>query len=110
MPSANLLELTDATFDQTSAASPLPLLVDFTSTICAPCRAIAPHVASVADAYAGRARVAKVDVDVERELAVRFDVRAVPTLMVFKEGKVVAQMVGAAPRGKIEALLQKALG
>jgi thioredoxin 1 len=107
--STHVFEINDGNFDREAAGSPLPLLVDFTSTMCPPCRAIAPHVDAVAGAYAGRVRVGKCDVDDSRELAARFDVRAVPTLMLFREGRVVAQIVGAVPRAKIEALIAKAM-
>jgi thioredoxin 1 len=109
MPSANLLEIHDDNFDREAAGSPLPLLVDFTAPVCPPCRALAPQLDALADAYAGRVRVGKCDVDVSHELAARFDVRAVPTLMLFREGRVVGQIVGLVPRAKIEALIAKAM-
>ena len=108
MPSPNVLEITDANFDETALRSPLPVLIDFTAAWCSPCRAIAPHVDALADLYAGRLRVGKCDVDDNRELTAKLDIRAMPTLLILKEGRVVAQMVGAAPRAKIEAMIARA--
>lgn len=105
-----LLEITDANFDETALRSPTPVLVDFTAAWCAPCRTIAPHVEAVARAYAGRLKVGTCDVDANHALAVRLDVRSMPTLMMFREGRMVAQLVGAVPRAKIEALVERALG
>jgi thioredoxin 1 len=105
----NIVEITDANFSEQALASPLPVLIDFGAAWCAPCRAIAPHVDALAATHAGRLRVATCDVDANHELTARFDVRSVPTLLVLKEGRVVGQLVGAAPRARIEALIAKAL-
>jgi thioredoxin 1 len=105
----NVLEIHDANFDAEALRSPLPVLIDFTAAWCPPCRAIAPHVDAIAAAYAGRLRVGKCDVDGSPELAARLDVRSMPTLMLFKDGKLVAQIVGAVPRAKIESLVGRAL-
>src|SRR6185369_2782638 len=102
------LEITDANFDAEVLRSPLPVLVDFTAAWCAPCRAIAPHVESIAAAYAGRLRVGKCDVDANNQLTAQLDVRSMPTLMVFKDGRAIGQIVGAVPRAKIEALVTRA--
>ena len=110
MSNPNVLEIHDANFDAEALRSPVPVLVDFTAAWCPPCRAIAPHVDAIAAAYAGRVRVGKCDVDANPELTARLDVRSMPTLMVFKNGQVVGQMIGAAPRAKLEALVARALG
>lgn len=110
MPSAHVLTLTDRDFDASVLASPLPTLVDFTAAWCGPCRMIKPHVDAVAEHYAGRLRVGTCDVDENLEVATRYLVRSMPTLLLFKDGKVVGQIVGAVPRSKIEALVEKALG
>jgi thioredoxin 1 len=104
----SLVEITDANFEKEVLQSPVPVLVDFTAAWCPPCRAIAPHVAAIADAQAGTLKVGSCDVDGNNELVAKLDIRAMPTLMVFKAGKVVGQIVGAVPRAKIEALVAKA--
>ncbi|HEY2900614.1 MAG TPA: thioredoxin [Polyangia bacterium] len=110
MANENVIEINDTNFEQEALKSPLPVLVDFTAAWCAPCRMIAPHIDAIADAYAGRLRVGKCDVDANPELAAKLDVRSMPTLMVFKNGQVVGHMIGAAPRAKLEALVTRALG
>ncbi|HVV50424.1 MAG TPA: thioredoxin domain-containing protein [Polyangia bacterium] len=104
----NLVEITDANFDKEVLQSPLPVLVDFTAAWCPPCRAIAPHVEAIAGARAGALKVGTCDVDGNNELTAKLDIRAMPTLMVFKDGKVVGQIVGAVPRARIEALVARA--
>ncbi len=107
--SLNTIEITDANFEAEVAKSPLPVLVDFWAVWCGPCRAVAPHFESLAQEYAGRVRFGKCDVDVNQEIAARFDVRGVPMFLAFRDGKVVAQQLGAAPRAKLEELAKKAL-
>jgi thioredoxin 1 len=109
MRSEDLLEITDTNFDSLALKAPLPVLIDFTAAWCAPCRAIAPHIAAIARDYAGRLTVGNCDVDANSVLAARLDVRAMPTLLLFKDGQVVGQIVGAVPRPKIEALIARAL-
>ena len=106
---ARWMEMTDDNFDEQALRSQLPVWIEFTAAWCPPCRALAPHIAAIAKSYAGRLRVATCDVDANRELTVRLDVRAMPTVMVFKSGRVVGQIVGAAPRAKLEALVARAL-
>ena len=105
---ANLLEITDANFEKEVLQSPLPVLIDFTAAWRPPCRAIAPHVEAIAAAQAGTLKVGTCDVDGNNELTAKLDIRAMPTLMVFKDGRVVGQIVGAVPRAKIEALIARA--
>jgi thioredoxin 1 len=109
MFAANLIEIDDNNFSDVVATSAVPVLVDFTAAWCAPCRAIAPHVGAVATQYGERLRVVTCDVDANRGLAERFDVRSMPTLLMFNEGKVVGQIVGAVPRHKIEKLVESVL-
>ena len=110
MASQNLIDITELNFDEQALQSPVPVLVDFTAAWCAPCRMIAPHVDAIADAYAGRLRVGKCDVDANPALTARLDVRSMPTLMVFKNGQVVGHLIGAAPRARLEDLVTRALG
>jgi thioredoxin 1 len=102
-------EVTDATFEADVLRAPTPVLVDFQAAWCAPCRVTEPHVAALAAAYAGRVRVASCDADANHELVASLDVRGLPTFLMFKDGRVVGQIVGAVPRGRLEDLMQKAL-
>lgn len=109
MASENIVEVTDSNFKSEILGSKLPVLVDFWAVWCSPCRAIAPHVEALAKEYDGKVRVGKCDIDSNSEVATQYDIRSIPTLLVFKEGKVVGQVVGAVPRAKIEDLIKKAL-
>ena len=109
MASQNVVEVTDTNFKTEILGSKLPVLVDFWAVWCAPCRAIAPHVEALAKDYDGKVRVGKCDIDSNNEIATQYDIRSIPTLLVFKEGKVVGQVVGAVPKTKIEDLIKKAL-
>ena len=109
MASENVMAFTDANFDQEVLQSDIPVLVDFWATWCAPCKAIAPLVDTVADEYAGKVKVGKVNVDENQATPGKFGVRGIPTLILFKGGAVVDQIVGAVPKSQLDALLAKAL-
>ncbi len=109
MASQNVLEVTDANFKTEVLGSSLPVLVDFWAVWCAPCRAIAPHVEALAKDYDGKIRVGKCDIDANADFSAQYDIRSIPTLLVFKDGKVIGQVVGAVPKTKIEDLIKKAL-
>jgi thioredoxin 1 len=109
MASEKVMAFTDANFDQEVIQSDIPVLVDFWATWCAPCKAIAPLVDAVADEYAGKVKVGKVNVDENQATPGKFGVRGIPTLILFKGGVVVDQIVGAVPKSQLDALLAKAL-
>jgi thioredoxin 1 len=109
MANANMLEVTDANYQADVLGSKVPVLVDFWAAWCAPCRAIAPHVEALATQYNGQIRVGKCDIDSNPAFPSQYDIRGIPTLLLFKEGKVVGQIVGNVPRAKIEDLIKKAL-
>ncbi|MCP3097437.1 thioredoxin [Myxococcus sp. K15C18031901] len=97
-----VIELSDAAFHHEVLESREPVLVDFTATWCPPCRFIAPIIEALAVEYRGRMKMTRLDVDAHPETASQYGIRAMPTLLIFKEGKVVRQLVGALPRAKLE--------
>jgi thioredoxin 2 len=101
--------LTDAQFQSLVEQSSLPVLVDFYSPTCGPCRMIAPVIAALAGAYAGRLLVFKIDTSSQQMNAARFQIRGVPTLLFFKNGAMVDQLVGAAPQADIERRINNLL-
>lgn len=103
------LALSTADFETQVIQSEVPVLIDFWAAWCGPCRMIAPHIEAIAKEYQGRAKVFKVDVDAEGELANRFGIMSIPTLLVFKDGKLFDQMVGASGKQQIAAVLDRAL-
>ncbi len=111
MAAANVQEFTDGNFDAEVLKSDKPTLVDFWATWCAPCRAIAPIVEALATQYQGQVKVGKLDVDHNQGVASQYGVRSIPTLLLFKNGKVVEQLVGAGPqtRAKLEEAFKKAM-
>jgi len=106
---SKVVEITDDNFERTVTASPVPVLVDFWAAWCSPCRAMAPHVEALAEAYAGRVRVGTLDADGNQDVVAKLDVRSLPTFLVFKAGAVVGQIVGAVPRSRLEELVKKSL-
>jgi thioredoxin 1 len=105
--SKNVATFQDATFDAEVLKSKLPVLVDFWAPWCGPCRAIAPIVDELADAYAGRVKVGKVNVDENMQIAASYQITAIPTLLVFKNGQVVEQIIGAVAKAKLQSLLTR---
>jgi thioredoxin 1 len=110
MPNDPIVHLNDGNFDEEIKKFQGPVLVDFWAAWCGPCKAIAPSLEQLASEMTGRAVVAKVNVDESGDVSNRFGIRSIPTLMVFKEGRVVDQMVGAAPKEHIRRLIEKHLG
>ena len=109
MASDKIADVTDASFESDVLKSSQPVLIDFWATWCGPCRAIAPVVEQLAGEYAGKVKVVKVNIDENPKTPTQYDVRSIPTLLMFKDGKVVGQIVGAVPKPKIEELVKKAL-
>ena len=101
--------LTDDNFSSEVLNASQPVLVDFWATWCGPCRMIAPIVQELSSEYEGRAKVGKLDVDAAQKTAAEFGIRSIPTLLIFKEGKVADQIIGAVPKGQITEKLEAAL-
>ena len=109
MAGQGVVEVTDANFDQEVLRNEQPVLVDFWAVWCGPCKAIAPIVDSVATAYAGKLKVAKMNVDQNGATPSRYGIRGIPALLLFKGGKVADQIVGYVPQSVIEEKVQKLL-
>ena len=109
MAGLGVLEVTDATFDREVLQSEQPVLVDFWAAWCGPCKALAPVVDVVASTYAGKLKVAKVNVDENGATPSRYGVRGIPALLFFKGGKVADQIVGYVPQDVIEEKIKSLL-
>jgi thioredoxin 1 len=106
MAGPNTLTFTDAAFDQEVLRSDVPVLVDFWAEWCGPCRQIAPAIDALATEYAGKVKVGKLDVDSNGGTAMRYNVRGIPTLLLFKGGQVVEQRVGALGKSELQKMLE----
>jgi thioredoxin 1 len=104
---SNVIAVTDADFETEVEKAEGLTIVDFWATWCGPCRMIAPILDQLATEYAGKIRVAKLDVDANIKTGSRFNVRSIPTLLFFKGGKVVDQIIGAVPKNQIESKVQQ---
>ena len=105
MAGPNTLTFSDASFDQDVLRSDVPVLVDFWAEWCGPCRQIGPSIDAIATEFAGKAKVGKVDVDANGGTAMRYNVRGIPTLLLFKGGQVVEQRVGAVGKAEIQKMI-----
>jgi thioredoxin 1 len=107
VPANRVIVFDEDNFDDEVNSRRGPILVDFWASWCAPCKRVAPVLGELAEELAGRAHVAKVDVDDNGDLANRFGIRSVPTLVVFRGGRVVDQLIGAAPKDQIRAMIER---
>jgi thioredoxin 1 len=98
------------TFDQDVLASPIPVLVDFTATWCAPCQKLAPILEDLAGEYKGKVKIGKVDIDQDQELAMRYGVMSVPTVITFKGGAAAESIVGLYPKSHFKARIEQLIG
>ncbi|MGB0454314.1 MAG: thioredoxin [Bacteriovoracaceae bacterium] len=105
-----MVKQTDAgSFDQEVLNNPKPTLVDFWAEWCGPCKALAPTLEEIGSEYSEKIEVFKVEVDTNQELAQKYGIRSIPTMMIFKEGKVVETLVGNVPKSDIETSINKVL-
>ena len=104
---SNIIAVNDANFEDEVEKHDGLAIVDFWATWCGPCRMIAPILEQLSSEYEGRVKVTKLDVDANIKTGSRFNVRSIPTLLFFKDGKVVDQIIGAVPKGHIETKLQQ---
>ena len=105
----NVIELTDATFDQTVHSSDVPVLVDFWAPWCGPCKMIAPLIQEVADEYADKAKICKLNTDDARDSAMEFGINAIPTIILFKDGQVQKKWVGLTSKKDLAAAIDELL-
>ena len=105
MAGLNTLTLSDASFDNDVLNSDVPVLVDFWAEWCGPCRMMGPTIDAIATDYDGRVRVGKLNVDDNGDIATRYGIRGIPTLLLFKGGKVVEQRVGAVGKTDVQKML-----
>jgi len=109
MSNQKIIVLTNENFEQETAKSDMPMLVDFWAQWCGPCRAVAPIMDQLADEFEGKAIIGKVNVDEQNELAGKFRVMSIPTVMLFKGGKMVEKVIGAKSKEEFSELLTKNL-
>lgn len=109
MAEEGLFQATDGNFEPEILKSDIPVMVDFWAPWCGPCHVIGPVVEELAAEYAGRVKVAKMNVDENPATPSQYGIRGIPTVILFKDGKVFDQIVGAVPKSKVEEMIKKAL-
>jgi len=110
MASDTVKEFTDANFEQEVIQADVPVLVDFWAEWCQPCRMLAPTIDELATEFDGRVKVGKVDTDSNRDVSVKFEISAIPTIMLFKDGEVVRKFVGVTSKQEFSGELEKIAG
>lgn len=103
------LDVTDATFAKEVLQSPIPVMVDFWAAWCGPCRMVAPDLEKIADTYAGKMKVVKVNVDENQMTAAKYSIQSIPSLFVFKNGQILEQQAGALPYPHLQRLAERAI-
>lgn len=109
MSGETVIHISEGTFEDEVLKSTQPALVDFWAPWCGPCRAIAPILDEIAEEYKGKVKVAKVNVDENRKLAGDHGIQSIPTMLLFKDGKVVDKLIGLVPKDRLKALMDKVL-
>jgi len=110
MAGTHTLEFTDDNFETEVLQAQSPVLVDFWAEWCMPCKALGPTIDELATLYAGRAKVGKLNTESNRELPVKYNIQAIPTVMIFKDGEVVQKFVGLTSKKDLQAAIDRALG
>lgn len=110
MASADVLEITDANFEQEVLKSSQPVLVDFWATWCAPCVKLGPTIDDLAAQYKGRVKVGKLNIDQHTGVAMKYNIRSIPTVLIFRDGEVQKQFVGLVPKADFEKSLDTLVG
>ena len=110
MAGKNVVQVSDANFQQEVIQHNQPVLVDFWAEWCGPCRMSAPTIEELADEYAGRVKVGKLDTDSNRTTAMQYNISAIPTIILFKQGQIVKKFVGLTPKREFKAALDAAIG
>ena len=105
----NVIEFNDQNFDSDVLKADTPVLVDFWAIWCGPCKAIAPIVEEIANDFSGKVKVGKMDVDSNNQVAMRYGIRSIPTLLLFNNGEVVDQVIGNVGKDSIESMISKSL-
>ena len=109
MSNDNVTQVSDASFDGDILKSAVPVLVDFWAPWCGPCRSVAPIVDALANEYAGKIKVAKINVDESTEVATRYQITSIPTFLLFKDGQVADRAMGALPKSEFVKLIDRHL-
>ena len=110
MASDAILELTDANFENEVVESDLPVLVDFWAEWCMPCRMLAPTIEELATEFSGRVKVGKVNTDENRDVSIKYDINAIPTIILFKDGQAIRKFVGVTSKQEFSGELEKVAG